>query len=215
MIQKSNFSEERKSRFSLYSLLSFLLVGFLAVGAENTKQVQADSSAKAKQSSTTQKSNISQHALFDAALKGNLKKMQTALKKGLGVNSADKEGRTALMFAGYNGHTKIVRLLLKSGALINSRDAFGRTALIYAASGPNHQTVQLLLSKKADPDIVDKQEGWTALMYAAAEGRTRVVKTLLRFGADKTLKDADGETAPDFAAKNNHTEVVRLLQDGS
>ena len=48
-------------------------------------------------------------------------------------------------------------------------------------------------------------------MFTAAEGQIQVAQTLLLHGADKTLKDVVSETALDFARRNKHTEVVKLL----
>lgn len=116
------------------------------------------------------------------------------------------------MLAAFDGHTQIVRMLLDNRARIDTRDNMGRTALMYAASGPNPETVQLLLERRADPNLADKEEKFTALMFAAAEGQIRVVEILLAHGADAALKDADGETALDFARQNGHTAVIRLLK---
>ena len=48
-------------------------------------------------------------------------------------------------------------------------------------------------------------------MHAAAEGQLEVVKTLLEHHADPQIRDVDGDTARDFAERNGHAEVVRLL----
>jgi ankyrin repeat protein len=48
-------------------------------------------------------------------------------------------------------------------------------------------------------------------MHAAAEGQAQVVQALLEHNADPTLRDVDGDTARDFATRNGHAEVVRLL----
>ncbi len=128
------------------------------------------------------------------------------------VNLALTAG-TALMLAAYNGHTEIARVLLDHGARVDDRDGGGRTALMYAASGPYEETVRLLLEWKADPLAVDQEERFTALMFAAAEGHADVVQTLLRHGSDKDIVDVDGDKALDFAARNGHEEVVRLLSD--
>ena len=82
---------------------------------------------------------------------------------------------------------------------------------MYAASGPNHETVRVLLEAGAVPNVVDKGERFTALMFAAAEGQQEVVRLLLHHNADVTLRDIDGDTARDFAAKNGHNEIVRMM----
>lgn len=154
-------------------------------------------------------------ALWDAALEGRLQAVLSALSKGADVNALDQERRSALMLAAFNGHTEVVRALIEKGASVNATDSMGRTALMFASSGPSPDTVRLLLENKAEPDVQDSGEGWTALMFAAGEGLAEVVQVLLEHGADRMLKDVDGDTALDFARKNGHTLVVRLLdRDG-
>lgn len=83
---------------------------------------------------------------------------------------------------------------------------------MFAATGDNAETVELLLNADAKViNAVDTGEGFTALMHAAAEGQVEVVKVLLKYNADATIRDADGDTAQDFARKNQHAEVSRLL----
>ena len=117
------------------------------------------------------------------------------------------------MLAAFNGHTDIARLLLDGGAQVNARDPVGRTSLMYAATGPNQETVRVLLEHKADPLAADQEEQFTALMFAAAEGQAEVVRLLLGHGSDPAMVDTDGDTALDFAVRNNHTEVAGLLRN--
>ena len=55
--------------------------------------------------------------------------------------------------------------------------------------------------------------GRTALHRAAYNGKIQVVEALLNAGADKAVKDIDGETALDLAQRNNHPAIVKLLRD--
>ena len=66
----------------------------------------------------------------------------------------------------------------------------------------------LLLAAGAN---VDKQNdyGFTPLMKAAYHGKIEVVKELLKAGANKELKNNDGETAYDKASKE---EIKALLR---
>jgi hypothetical protein len=149
-------------------------------------------------------------AFLDDALNGKLEAVRQALKAGVDVNVADEQRRTALLFASFNGHTAVAQLL-DQGATLNQRDAVGRTALMFAATGANAETVELLLEAGAEVNAVDADEKFTALMHAAAEGQVKVVGVLLKHNADSAIRDTDGDTAQDFAARNGHAEVVRLL----
>ncbi len=154
---------------------------------------------------------VSDGAFLDAALEGSIATIRQAIESGVDVNATDEEGRTALLLAAFNGHTEVVRLLLGRQAQLEHRDASGRTALMYASTGPNNETVRLLLEAGAEPNSVDSGEKFTALMHAAAEGQHEVVRSLLEFKADPRIRDIDGDTARDFAARNGHVEVVQLL----
>jgi len=150
-------------------------------------------------------------AIFEAALQGDLVTIKSVLKNGVPAGAADENGRTLLMLAAFNGHTAVANALLGAGASVMPKDSIGRTALMYAASGPFPGTVELLLAHGAPLDDTDSNEHFSALMFAAAEGQADVVRLLLQRGANPAIKDVDGDTAADFARKNNHTEVESLL----
>ena len=150
---------------------------------------------------------------LEAALAGQTERVRSALDRGIDPSTAGSDGRTALMLTTFDGHSETARLLLERGARVGDRDGAGRTALMYAASGPNDETVRLLLAWKANPLDVDHEERFTALMFAAEEGQADVVRTLLRHGSDPGLVDVDGDSALDFATRNGHEAVVRLLSD--
>jgi ankyrin repeat protein len=48
-------------------------------------------------------------------------------------------------------------------------------------------------------------------MYATSNGQYEVTKLLLVNGADKKIATAKGNTALDFARKNNYTGIVELF----
>ena len=53
----------------------------------------------------------------------------------------------------------------------------------------------------------------TPLHWAAFGGHTDTVKLLLDVGADKEVKDKNGETPLHCAAWKGHTDIVKLLLD--
>ncbi len=152
-------------------------------------------------------------AVFEAALEGNLAFVQGALDDGFDVNQTNADQQTLLMLASFNGHTELCRLLIARGAIVDARDYKYSTPLMFAASGPFPATVQLLLEAGADPNAVDRSEGFTALMHAAAEGQLEVVKLLLEHGADRSIRDVDEDTAETFARQNGHLQVADYIRD--
>ena len=53
--------------------------------------------------------------------------------------------------------------------------------------------------------------GETPLHFAAAHATEDFIKELLKFGADKTTRNAKGDTARDFAIKHNRPKVIEDL----
>ena len=144
---------------------------------------------------------------------GNIDVVKKYIEDGFDVNTQNKGGQTLLMHAGFNGHTELCEYLIHKGINIGTRDSDGRTALMYTCTGPFAKTVELMLETGANASAVDTKEHWTPLMFAAAEGQYEIVKLLLDAGADKTIKDVDGDTAESFAIQNKHTNVAKLLRE--
>ena len=55
-------------------------------------------------------------SFHEAARQGDIKKLQTRLRKGVDVDTRDDKGRTALYYAARGGHRTLVKLLLMQGA---------------------------------------------------------------------------------------------------
>jgi len=161
--------------------------------------------------SATPLPKVSDDDFFEAATNGDASVVKRGIRQGIPVDAATEEKRTALMLASYNGFAAIVDYLLKHKAMVDARDNMNRTALMYASTGPFAETVQLLIDAGANVNAADGQENWTPLMFAAAEGQADVVKILLKHGATTANRDADGDTALQFALSKGHQEVADLI----
>jgi ankyrin repeat protein len=139
------------------------------------------------------------------------------------VNYADKDGVTALYAASQNGHAEIVQLLLNNTQTnIDCKDKFGSSALHVACYYGHTDIAQLLINAKAQLNYTNNC-GWSPLCAAAYAGSVAIVTLLLKNGAsiyqavtadskgDTIIKK--GDTALQIAEKQDHVEVVKLLQE--
>jgi ankyrin repeat protein len=137
----------------------------------------------------------SQHAaalereLISAALQGNLKRVEAALKAGADVNAIDERLGSALGGASYSGNLKAVTLLTDRGANVNAKDTKGMTPLMHATLGGNAEVVRFLIAKGADvntgsPTVANgRQFTTTALLLARGSRNDEIVTILVAAGA--------------------------------
>ncbi len=86
------------------------------------------------------------------------------------------------------------------------RDAsLGTTPLHHMASRGEEDTVRLLLEKGADPNARAHTSLETPLHWAVRDrARVSLIEVLLKFGADPTCKDSQGETPIDYNVHDPH-----------
>jgi ankyrin repeat protein len=104
------------------------------------------------------------------------------LERGVQVDAATADGRTALMMASAGGSVDSVRLLLDAGADPNRPDASGRTALHWVATSRAtwaRDVAEALLAHGADPELLDGQ-GRTPHEVAERDGRDELAEVLAR-----------------------------------
>jgi ankyrin repeat protein len=153
--------------------------------------------------------------LMTAAASGVPSIVEDVLKSHPVVNAQDKNGRTALMesVSQYHyGHesseidrAEVVRLLLQAGADPNITDEEGNTALIDAAWDAD--AVLLLIRAGANLNAQSKK-GYTPLINCA---QPEVARVLLAYGADPSIRDANGKTALELARQYGMKEKEAVL----
>ena len=136
-------------------------------------------------------------------------------------NLTNGSGETALMMACHKFNITQMNMLVKAGAMCDTTDKVGQTALHRLAvspyAGSNRQaTVQLLLANKACVNAQDA-DGQTALMKLCSANlnfphRVDFVQALLDAGADRTIVDQAGMTAPHLCAANPKVNLGTRLQ---
>ncbi len=150
--------------------------------------------------------------LHQACHNGHVETARALISHGADVRAV-KFGNP-LQAAAEVGCLEIVRELLMAGA---NADPSTMKPLIAAAARGHDLIVKELLSAGANPDATDTW-GMTALMWAARNGRASTVKLLIAQGAN--LHAVAGNlsygklTALEFAEKEHHAEVVRILRSG-
>ncbi|XP_052211057.1 integrin-linked protein kinase 1-like isoform X2 [Diospyros lotus] len=98
------------------------------------------------------------YRLLYCSSKGDEAGVLEELEKGVELNLADYDKRTALHLASCEGRTKVISLLLKKGADVNSTDRWGRTPLSDARSLGHEEICKILEAHGGiDPMGLDSQ----------------------------------------------------------
>jgi len=148
-------------------------------------------------------------ALFLAVKSGNIHVVKFLIQNGANVNLRDENGENALWEACASGHLQIVKYLIENGIKWNySVPKYGFP--ISQAVLNNNLSIVKYFIEDLNFDINSKDyEGWTLLHTAAYfSSSPEIVKYLLAKGANKSIRNNDGELAFQLA---KDSEIKRLL----
>lgn len=151
-------------------------------------------------------------SIVDAAQQGDRAAVESLLRKGVNVNTADGDGATALHYAAWRGDAALADALLAHGADVKATTTIGGyTPLDLAAQVGSGAVVKLLIQHGADVNAATKT-GTTPLMLAAGAGDVASVEALLAAGARPNVAETEfGQTPLMFAVDRDRAPVVALL----
>ncbi|KAL9110645.1 MAG: hypothetical protein Q9227_004822 [Pyrenula ochraceoflavens] len=137
--------------------------------------------------------------------------LDTAIAKGLSVDSRNLNGRTPLHIAAMLGNPAMVKKLLASSALVDAQDVFRRTPLHYAANLRGESVIEDLLSAR----YIDMEDfaGASPLALSIIHNDGRAVQELLSTRLGENLLVLEGQfSALQLAAhQNNHGAAILLV----
>jgi uncharacterized protein len=132
--------------------------------------------------------------LLDAAMDGNLARVEFLISQGANINYSDPWGNCAVFSAAGEGNIKALDLYHSLGASIELED---NNPLCSAAFNGQTKSVKWLIGKGADANFSFKKTGENALHYTICktseiDERTEIVKLLLDAGTDVNKKTNKG-----------------------
>jgi len=137
--------------------------------------------------------------------KGLVEKMKEAQGMGMGIQSQMIRGKdhdkvfSDLFGIVEAGDLEALSKAIKAGADICERNDMQETLLHFASDRGHSSLCELLLQKNSELVSLKDDMGFTPLHSAAISGKSEIAELLLKFGADKSAKSSDGETAFDLA----------------
>jgi ankyrin repeat protein len=159
--------------------------------------------------------------LMSATKAGHLGVVKVLLRHtgGQGLDSIDKQGRTALYHAAEMGQEEMVTFLLSQGAQTDIKGFRAVTILMRAAEMGRVSMVKILVQHMGGQglDEIDYKKR-TALYYAARNGHEGIVRTLLLAGADPTITNHRGRTPwaiADVMRRQGCVEVLKVSRQKS
>ena len=134
--------------------------------------------------------------LLTAIRNGDYAQVRKLIESGADVNTADKDGTTALMHSVIESDVRMMKLLIDKGANVNMKNSQDSTALMYAAT--NLAKTRVLLDAGAEVKVKGKRGATPMSVAVTTSGSTPVLKLLVSKGAEledrlMTLAAATGD----------------------
>ena len=148
--------------------------------------------------------------LWQAAANNDRASAERLLAEGADAKAKNAAGNTAFDVAVESGHDALAAILLKAVAGINGRDGRGWTPLHWAIVADDWDLVRELIEAGADISLGSQQNALEIAKLMNSE--TKLIEVFIDAkGVDAIVRD--GWTALMHAARDGHTEVVKLLID--
>ncbi|XP_072954443.1 uncharacterized protein [Typha angustifolia] len=120
--------------------------------------------------------------VMTASRRGDLRRLESLLKKRIGIHGCDQYGMTALHSAAIKGHCDAMTLLIEFGMDMECKDVEGHTPLHLAVESGCLEAVELLIDMGADVNAKTKR-GATPLHMATSMGYDGISQLLVTRGA--------------------------------
>lgn len=162
-----------------------------------------------------EKKNALTEAMRSAANMNDVETIKQLLTQGVGVNTFDEYGFSAVTYACKKGYNEALNAMIEhadlEGSCCNTNNDEGN-ALIISTRNKHFNVTKLLLRHGVNIDARDKF-GRTALLWACAIGSLDLVKLLLEYGSKVDVVDNQGNTCLRLAVLNNDNSLNNLLLD--
>lgn len=133
----------------------------------------------------------------------------------IGIDDVDANNRTSLSWAAARRDETAVKILLDHSANPEIRDFEGNTALTQAVRSTHLPTIQLLLDYGADTNKRDAYGGTVLHQACVAKDDPGILKPLIAAGVDINAIDHDGDTALQYAIRQNHLKNTLYLLESN
>ena len=153
----------------------------------------------------------------DAAMAGDLARVEALLADGADASAPQGDGMTALHWAARSLNAPLARLLLDAGADVAATTRIGAyTPLHLASEVGSAEIVGLLLEAGAAQTATTEDVGGaTPLHLAAAAGDAEAVRLLLSHGGEADARERRwGQTPLMYASARGREEAARALLEG-
>uniref|UniRef100_A0A8C6K492 Uncharacterized protein n=1 Tax=Melopsittacus undulatus TaxID=13146 RepID=A0A8C6K492_MELUD len=128
------------------------------------------------------------------------------------LDMADQHGLTVIHLAAWTGNLDIMRKLVKAGADQKAKNEEGMNVLHFAAQNNSVKIVDYVLQDLHLNDLnKPDRKGKKPFLLASEKGHVDMINNLITLKLFTSEKDKEGNTALHLAAKNGHTEVVKIL----
>jgi serine/threonine-protein phosphatase 6 regulatory ankyrin repeat subunit B len=187
----------------------------LHIACENgnfeASRILLDKGAKVNAVSATSQST----PLMYAVQSGKYDVTQLLLSMHALIDAENGYGNTALHIACRNGNVDIAYFLIDEGAKCNVSNHKGSNPLHFCGYSKldysaAKRLINILISKGTNLEGVDCH-GNTPLLAACIGGNIAVVESLIDAGADKSVRNLDGEDAAAIAAFYNHLDIIKMF----
>lgn len=151
-----------------------------------------------------------------ASTRGDLRTLSSMISQGVGVDSRNQDGLTALMLAAKRGDLETVQFLVENGASINARSnsKIGSSVLSFSMGTDSPEVARYLIGKGVDLDT-HSRAGDSPLIFAILNQNYEFAELFLASGADpdRIGRDAEQNLLPPLmaAVARDDIRMIKLL----